>query len=105
MSALRRYEILVPLLFNDGSPVPEALLAQTFTELRERFGAASWETQTVRGAWEFQSVVYEDNLTRFFVDVPDLPEHREFFRAFKENLKVRFNQLDIWVTSYPLDVI
>jgi hypothetical protein len=105
MSALRRYEILVPLLFNDGRPVPEDLLAQTFTELRERFGAASWETQTGRGAWEYQSVVYEDNLTRFFVDVPDLPEHRSFFREFKETLKVRFQQLEIWVTSYPLDVI
>ena len=51
MSLLRRYEILVPLLFNDGSPVPEALLAQTFAELRARFGAASWETQIVQGTW------------------------------------------------------
>ena len=54
MSDLRRYEILVPLLFNDGRPVPEPLLAQTFAELRERFGAASWETQTVRGTWQYQ---------------------------------------------------
>jgi hypothetical protein len=105
MSALRRYEILVPLLFNDGRPVPEALLAQTFCELRDRFGAASWETQTVRGAWEYQGAVYEDNLTRFFVDVPDLPKHRAFFREFKEQLKGRFHQLDIWITSHPLDVI
>ena len=105
MSALRRYEILVPLMFNDGRPVPESLLAQTFTELRERFGAASWETQTLRGAWEYQSVVYEDNLTRFFVDVADLPEQRIFFQDFKEKLKIRFGQLDIWITSYPLDVI
>ena len=105
MSALRRYEILVPLLFNDGRPVPELLLAETFLELRSKFGAASWETQTVRGSWEHQGTVYEDNLTRFFADVPDLPEHREFFRAFKETLKVRFDQLEIWITSHPLDVI
>jgi hypothetical protein len=38
MNGLRRYGILVPLLFNDGRPVPEALLAQTFDELREKFG-------------------------------------------------------------------
>lgn len=105
MSALRRYEILVPLLFNDGRQVPEALLSQAFCELRDRFGAASWETQTVRGAWEAQGAVYEDNLTRFFVDVPDLPEHRTFFGEFKEILKDRFEQLDIWITSHPLDVI
>ena len=105
MSALRRYEILVPLRFNDGRPVPEALLAQTFAELRERFGAASWETQALRGEWEHGGMVYQDNLTRFFVDVADLPEHREFFRRFKECLKQRFDQLDIWITSHPLDVI
>jgi hypothetical protein len=90
MNALRRYEILVPLVFSDGRPVPETHLALTFAELRDRFGAASWETQTVRGTWEWHSQVYQDNLTRFFVDVPDLPEHREFFRSFKETLKERF---------------
>jgi hypothetical protein len=105
MSLLRRYEILVPLLFNDGTPVPEALLAETFTELREKFGGASWETQTVRGAWESEGTVYRDNLTRFFVDVPDLPQHRVFFREFKGKLKQRFNQLDVWITSHPVDVI
>jgi len=105
MNGLRRYEILLPLLFNDGRPVPENLLAQTFSELREKFGAASWETQIVRGGWEHQGSVYEDNLTRFFVDVPDLAEHRTFFREFKEKLKTRFDQIEIWVTSHPLDVI
>src|SRR5688572_5877812 len=105
MNGLRRYEILVPLLFNDGSPVPEQLLAQTFTELREKFGAASWETQKLRGSWEHEGTVYEDNLTRFFVDVPDVPEHRVFFQHLKEQLKRRFNQLEIWITSHPIDVI
>src|SRR5438067_1032042 len=105
MNGLRRYEILVLLLFNDGTPVPEPLLAQTFAELREKFGAVSWETQTVRGTWEREGTIYEDNLTRFFVDVADLPEHRNFFREFKEKLKKRFDQLEIWITSHPLDVI
>ncbi len=105
MSALRRYEILLPLLFNDGTPVPEELLAETFIELRRKFGAASWETQVLRGTWEASGTVYQDNLTRFFVDVADAPEHREFFRSFKERLKARFNQLDVWITSHPIDVI
>jgi hypothetical protein len=102
---LRRYEILVPLVFNDGTPVPEALLAETFAELRAHFGAASWETQVLRGVWEQEGAVYQDNLTRFFVDVPDVPEHRQFFKEFKQRLKQRFQQLDVWITSHPVDVI
>jgi hypothetical protein len=105
MSTLRRFEILVPLLFNDGAPVPEDLLVATFLELREHFGAASWETQTVRGVWEHEGATYRDNLTRFFVDVPDLPEHRAFFKQFKEVLKQRFKQADIWITSHEIEVI
>jgi hypothetical protein len=105
MNSLRRYEILVPLLFNDGSPVPEELLAATFAELRQRFGAASWETQMVQGSWEYQGTTFRDNLTRFFVDVPDLPEHRAFFKGFKQTLKQRFRQVDVWIISHPVDVI
>jgi hypothetical protein len=93
------------LLFNDGSPVPENLLAQTFSDLREKFGAASWETQILHGSWEHEGSVFRDNLTRFFVDVPDLPEHRVFFRDFKQTLKQRFKQVDVWITSHLLDVI
>jgi len=89
-------------VFNDGTPVPEELLARTFIELRDQFGAASWETQVVRGAWEHEGTIYGDNLTRFFVDVPDVPEHRKFFTEFKDRLKARFDQLDVWITSHPM---
>ena len=40
-----------------------------------------------------------------FVDVPANPEHDEFFQQFKEKLKVRFQQLDLWVTSHDIRVL
>jgi hypothetical protein len=46
MSALRRYEILLPSQFNDGRPVPPDLIADTLQELEQAFGAVSCETQT-----------------------------------------------------------
>lgn len=33
MNALRRYEILLPLRFNDGQPVPDELVSDTMLEL------------------------------------------------------------------------
>ncbi len=45
----RRFEILLPLRFNDGSPMPDALIAETLVELRRRFGAVSSETQKIEG--------------------------------------------------------
>ena len=105
MTSLRRYEILLPLRFNDGRPVPPELVGETMTELRRRFHAVSWETQTIHGLWEDEGTEYEDDLVRLFVDVPDRPEHRAFFAELKGRLKSRFQQLDIWMTTYPIDVV
>jgi hypothetical protein len=42
---------------------------------------------------------------RVFVDAPDTAESLAFVRALKDKLKGRFQQIDIWVTSYSIDVI
>jgi hypothetical protein len=93
MSDLRRYEILLPLRFNDGQSVPDVLLSETLIELENRFGAVSWETQVIRGRWRHEGEDYSDDLMRVIIDVEDLVEHRQFFHDFKERLKVRFRQL------------
>lgn len=64
---LRRFEILLPLRFNNGRSVPNELIADTLLE--------------------------------------HLPTNREFFVKFKERLKARFEQLDIWMTTYPIEVL
>jgi hypothetical protein len=101
----RRYEILLPVRFNDGSKVPSELLADFFLELRARFGAASVESQTIRGSWIHEGQTYEDELVRFFVDAHDSAENTEYFRQLKQSLKARFQQLEIWITTYRIDLI
>jgi hypothetical protein len=91
--------------FNDGQPVPDDLLADTLLELRQQFGAVSSETQIIRGLWQHEGQSYRDDLVRVFVDAPDVPESRQFFLDLKERLKARFQQLDIWMTTYPIEVL
>jgi hypothetical protein len=45
----RRFEILLPLQFNDEQPVPDELFGETILELRQHFRAVSSETQIIRG--------------------------------------------------------
>lgn len=40
-----------------------------------------------------------------FVDTADTPESREYFVSAKERFKARFQQLDIWLTTYLIEVI
>ncbi len=104
-SAYRRFEVLLPLYFNDGQELPQTAFAQTLAELRERFGDLSIETQATRGLSQYGEQSYKDHLIRVYVDVPDEPQHREFFAAWKEQLKARFEQIDIWLTTYAIEVL
>jgi hypothetical protein len=100
-----RFEILLPLFYNDGRPIePEKFLA-TDDDLVASFGATSTDQVTVRGRWKYQSTVYSDQLIRVRVDVEDTGVNRDAIRAIKETLKLRFDQLDIWITAHRMDVI
>jgi hypothetical protein len=103
--SLRRFEILLPLRFDEERPVPDALITQTLLQLEDRFGAVSSETQIIRGFWQHEGQTYRDDLVRVFVDAPDETESLQFFREFKEQVKLQFQQIDIWMTTYLVEVI
>src|SRR5438309_531426 len=99
-SRWRRFEVLLPLQFNDGRDVPAEWLADAVFELVRHFGAASHETQRVEGQWRHAGVIYRDNLVRVVVDVPDMPRHRRWMKGFKGRWKKKLDQLELWMVSY-----
>ena len=105
MKSWRRYEILLPLRYNDGKRVPKALLAQTVLELEARFDAVSCETQIIHGRWRSGGRGFRDDLMRVYVDAEATPEVKAFFASFKERAKERFEQLDIWLTSHAIEIL
>ena len=105
MSAYCRFEILLPLEFNDGRPVPRESLAEAAVEIQRRFGGVSWEPQAIEGIWRQGGIEYRDRLNRLFVDAEDTEENRQFFIGLKARLKSRFQQLDIWLTVHPIEIL
>ncbi|MFQ5631629.1 MAG: hypothetical protein ACE5I1_22885 [bacterium] len=103
-SKWRRFEVLLPLQFNDGREVPAEWLAEAVLEIVDRFGAASYETQKVEGHWRHGGVLYRDNLVRVVVDVPDSAKNRQWMKQFKSRWKTRLEQLELWMVSYRIDV-
>jgi hypothetical protein len=101
----RRYEILLPIRFNDGRPVSGELLEQTREELMTHFRAVQIQPHTVLGLWLYEGTRYEDELRRFTVDVEDNAESQEFFATFKQKLLERFEQIEIYIVSYPVDIL
>jgi hypothetical protein len=105
MKNWRRYEILLPLRFNNGKRVPKALLAKTALEVEERFSAVSCESQIIQGRWRRGRMRFRDDLMRIYVDAETSPAVDAFFRRFKRRIKARFRQLDIWVTSHSIRIL
>ena len=103
-SSWRRFEVLLPLRFNDARDVPPEWLAEAVLEIVNQFGAASYETQKVEGHWRQGAITFRDDLVRVVVDVPDTTEHRDWVREFKDRWKIRLGQLELWVVSYQIDV-
>ncbi len=102
---LIRYEILLPLLYNDGSAIEKEKYLTTNEELLDEFGATTSDSKRIVGRWIYQNELFEDRLLRIIVDVPITQNHEIFFKRYKEILKKRFKQIDIWITSYEINVI
>ena len=103
-SKLRRFEILLPLQFNDGREIPGERLAEAVLEIVENFGAASYETQKVEGHWRHQDVIYRDNLVKIVIDAPDEEANRQWMREYKARWKAKLEQLELWLVSYTIDI-
>jgi hypothetical protein len=103
-SRWRRFEILLPLQFNDGREVPSEWLAEAVLEVVDHFGGASYETQKVEGHWRASGILYRDNLVKIVVDVPDVDQNREWMKRFKAQWKERLQQIDLWMISSEIEV-
>jgi hypothetical protein len=69
------------------------------------FGALSHLPATVRGVWVHEGLRHEEEFIRLFVDVPDTQANRKFFVRLKAALLKRFEQLEIYIASYPVDFL
>lgn len=103
-SKWRRFEVLLPLQFNDGSDVPAELLAEAVLEIVDHFGPASYETQKVEGHWRHGGVTVRDNLVKIVIDTPDSASNRRWMKQYKERWRSKLEQTELWMVSYAVEV-
>jgi hypothetical protein len=100
----KRFEILLPLNYNDGRLIEPETFDQTAEELCDRFGGVTQDTVRITGTWKYGGTRYRDELLRMRVDTND-PTADVFFQTRKEIWKKRFEQIDIWITAHEIEVI
>ncbi len=103
----RRFEILLPAAFNDGRLVVDACprcIPESLAEVVDTFGAFTFRPDAALGAWTADGRRYDDRLFAVIVDVDDTTDQRAWIGHLKSHLLRRFEQLEIYVTSYPIEV-
>lgn len=93
----------MPVNYNDGSKIEMSKFLQTRKELARRFTGCTFITGA-SGTWvdPNDGVEYDDVNRIFYVDAPNTPETIEYFRAYKEELKARFQQKEIKITTFEI---
>ena len=99
----RRFEILLPRTHNDGRPVGDGMFLQTLEELVVRFGGGSYSPTSIHGVWTHDGKRYEDESWRLVVDATK--KNERFFEKWKLTLRERFEQIEIYIVSFPVEII
>jgi hypothetical protein len=100
----RRYEVLLPQRFNDGSRVPKRWLAEAVNEIINQFGAVSFDKGKLEGRWLSDRKLYRDILSKLVIDMLDTSKNRLWMRKYKSKWKKRLEQLELWMVSYGVEV-
>jgi hypothetical protein len=104
--AARRYDIFLPLAFNDGRPIPNHLFDAVERRLLAQFGGVTAQQRDfpLRGAWQTEAQLYLDQVIVLTVlDFRPRGSGR-FIGDLKRSLLREFDQLEILITESSLRV-
>ena len=104
---MRKYEIYLPLKYNDGESIESAKIVGVWDELADAFGGVTVSSLSApyQGRWKYGGVEYFDDIIKIEIIVTNDRAARTFFKRFKEHLKESLQQVDILITTHGIQVI
>jgi len=104
---MRRYDIYLPLNYNNGKPIPATKITAICDELAETFGALTVSPLSApyRGRWKYGGVEYVDQIVKVEILTSDDKVTKKYLKDFKHRLKKDLKQIDILITTHGIQVI
>jgi len=86
---MKKYEIYLPLKYNDGREIEAEKTKQIREELIAVFGALTVSSQSApyQGSWKYGGVDFIDDIIKIEIIAGADRKTEKFFREFKEHLK------------------
>ena len=104
---MKKYEIYLPLKYNDGEEIEPEKIKRVREELITVFGALTVSSLSApyQGSWKYGGVTFIDDIIKIEIITTDDRKARNFFRGFKERLKRLLKQIDILITVQDIRTI
>ena len=104
---MRKYEIYLPLKYNDGKEIEPEKIQRIKQELVAMFGAitASSRSSPYQGTWKYGGVEYVDDIIKVEVVTSSDRMMKKVLKDFKERMKESLQQIDILITTHGIQVI
>ena len=104
---MRKYEIYLPLKYNDGTNIEAEKFRGIKEELIDAFGGitVSSPSSPYQGRWKYGGVEYIDDIIKIEIVTTNDRATRKFLKEFKERLKESLQQIDILITTQGIQVI
>lgn len=104
---VKKYDIYLPLRYNDGRQIEDGKFDQVDDVLYERFGGLTTALRDfpLRGLWSGESEAYRDLIVIYTtIDFEPSESTTQFFEDYKETLKSQFQQEEILITVQEIGV-
>ncbi|HEV8722042.1 MAG TPA: hypothetical protein VGW77_15535 [Candidatus Binatia bacterium] len=97
---MKKYEIYLPLKYNDGRKIEAEKIKQIREELVAVFGARTVSSQSApyQGAWKYGGVDFVEDIIKIEI-IAGADRTQKFFRDFKGRLKQLLQQVDVLITA------
>jgi hypothetical protein len=104
---MKKYEIYLPLKYNDGKEIEPLKLKEIRQQLVAVFGAltASSLSAPFQGTWRYGGVEFIDDIIRIEIITEADLSSNHFFKKFKRQLKRKLRQFDILITVQDIYTI
>jgi hypothetical protein len=104
---MKKYEIYLPLKYNDGTEIEAEKIKQIREELIAVFGALTVSSQSApyQGSWKYGGVDFIDDIIKIEIIAAADRKTERFVKEFKERLKRLLKQIDILITAQTIRTI
>lgn len=96
---MREYDLYLPLCDNAGVEIDQEKIEGYKRRLRDRFGGLTFFPQPNEGIWKVGGVTFREAIVVLRVLADEVPQPRDFFVRFKEELKRDLDQEDILIVE------